>query len=367
MSLRQLAIQWLVSLAGLKDQLQELHERVNEGLWFTMTTHNKAGINPQSPFDTPFGIYCYPLNEEYFSKLVNNKLPFAGERPYVQVLEVTGNILILPNIQQKDIDAIQILEPRSTDLFFGKSGTSLAWEFWKITRLLSNKNIVTWNKILRNLGYDAVYDPNLEIISQTSIHQLVILDPRKYKHVGSYYNPGAQDTPYSEHVPELTTRKSKKPGKKTNVKDAVLDYIKTKDQNILLAFRDSEDDTVNELTEFLRTIKAGRTPFLSVSSDYNYSYIMVFDQACLCREIILNSSFGIHTLKINNGKVDYGNSGLGSLSQESKLFKLIESFKIPKTLEHYLNQKFANKYVYIQNRDLAPTDPNHSSYEKMAS
>jgi len=63
-------------------------------LYFSMTEINKLGINPQSIYKTPLGIYCYPLTEEYKEKLINNELPFAGHQPYVQVFSIKPNTKI---------------------------------------------------------------------------------------------------------------------------------------------------------------------------------------------------------------------------------------------------------------------------------
>ena len=53
----------------------------------------KVGINPSSGYNTPLGIYTYPLKEAW--KLYNKgdgklKVPFAGEKPNVVVLRRTG-------------------------------------------------------------------------------------------------------------------------------------------------------------------------------------------------------------------------------------------------------------------------------------
>lgn len=39
---------------------------INEdGVYVTFTEINKVGINPTSEFETPLGIYCYPIKEAY--------------------------------------------------------------------------------------------------------------------------------------------------------------------------------------------------------------------------------------------------------------------------------------------------------------
>lgn len=59
--------------------------------YISFTTEEKVGINPQSKFNTPLGIYCYPLKEAWGKYDIGlNKdltgLPFAADRPFVWVL-----------------------------------------------------------------------------------------------------------------------------------------------------------------------------------------------------------------------------------------------------------------------------------------
>lgn len=47
---------------------------------------NKIGINPKSRYNTPNGIYAYPL-KEMWHYVVNDRIPFAGEEPYVYLFK----------------------------------------------------------------------------------------------------------------------------------------------------------------------------------------------------------------------------------------------------------------------------------------
>lgn len=50
----------------------------------------KLGINPQSGWDTPIGIYGYPLRA-FWDAIEHNSIPFAGDAEYVIVFQTTGN------------------------------------------------------------------------------------------------------------------------------------------------------------------------------------------------------------------------------------------------------------------------------------
>ena len=58
-------------------------------VYISMTRIDKIGINPQSKFNTPLGVYCYPLREMWNlieTGKTTSDLPFAGDRPYVWIL-----------------------------------------------------------------------------------------------------------------------------------------------------------------------------------------------------------------------------------------------------------------------------------------
>jgi len=100
-------------------QLNERYEDIGQSLakykdhddiYFQMSNIPKLGINPQSNYDTPLGIYAYPLKEMYQS-LCNNDLPFANDRKYVIVLKTRKNIIDLYDYNEsnykKDLEKIK--------------------------------------------------------------------------------------------------------------------------------------------------------------------------------------------------------------------------------------------------------------------
>ena len=57
-------------------------------IYVSFTALEKIGINPQSHYNTPLGIYAYPLKEMY-SSIEQDRIPFAGNEPWIQVLKST--------------------------------------------------------------------------------------------------------------------------------------------------------------------------------------------------------------------------------------------------------------------------------------
>ncbi len=62
------------------------------GCFVSFTEIPKLGINPKSGFNTPIGVYCYPLDSQaVVDEIEQNALPFAGESPFINVLRLTAD------------------------------------------------------------------------------------------------------------------------------------------------------------------------------------------------------------------------------------------------------------------------------------
>jgi hypothetical protein len=62
-----------------------IKQYVDKGYFFHFSNLNKLGINPTSKYNTPLGIYGYPLNAKMFTDLKNDYIPFASERLYIHI------------------------------------------------------------------------------------------------------------------------------------------------------------------------------------------------------------------------------------------------------------------------------------------
>ena len=92
----------------------------NPNIFISFTEINKIGINPLSNYATPMGIYTYPLSSAWKKYQLGTyktlqKLPFATNHPYVQVLEYnhTGKFVDVSeyNNLESDISKIKSLYP----------------------------------------------------------------------------------------------------------------------------------------------------------------------------------------------------------------------------------------------------------------
>lgn len=198
------------------DWLKDNYSAYPENVYISFTQVNKIGINPKSRYNTPIGIYCYPLYEfsssfEKFNKII---VPFAGEQPFINVL------ILEKNIKQLNFDIYDETDYSNDVLtlrehFTKKHGDDREFEFivssaaehgtdwgrniWNITRLLSKDmtekelrirktkvkakpDSVLWNYLLRVvLGYDLVYDSGHSIIHENEPIQAVFLSKNAFK------------------------------------------------------------------------------------------------------------------------------------------------------------------------------------------
>jgi len=137
-----------------------------DNLVVSYTSINKIGINPKSKFDTPFGIYFYPLKYVIDWEL---NVPFAGDQPYINVCEIVrpnkilhmqktvepqlGIDLLMKTFSETEVEnAIARIKTKGLDI---RSSYSTVW---LATRLISNENPILWNTNLRKLGIDGFFD-----------------------------------------------------------------------------------------------------------------------------------------------------------------------------------------------------------------
>jgi len=165
----------------------------DDDIYISFTIINKVGINPKSDFNTPNGIYCYPIKEIWkkynidIQQSVGEVVPFGGDRPYIQVLRLVNDdgfindmyydykidnydrdISKLKDLVDDNVDELNdIIESSNTK---SRLTNKPIGRFWFITREIAiNKNnsfnmfgkgelTMRWNNILRQLGYTGFAD-----------------------------------------------------------------------------------------------------------------------------------------------------------------------------------------------------------------
>lgn len=224
-----------------RDNSQELAPFLRKGYYASFTVLPKLGINPKSRFSTPLGIYAYHLGEENIQTEVRtNSLPYASDRPFINVFTTSGNIIDLDEndewpwtkinnyfislfrIEPEDVSIIKHmllfeLLPYAKDT--ARSGRT-ASVFWNFTRLLSilikelktnHKGLYTpyhlnddiellksgrhrhtsapaiWSSIFLAAGIDGFVDTS-GVIHENEPEQAVFFNPRKIRLVARIEN-----------------------------------------------------------------------------------------------------------------------------------------------------------------------------------
>jgi hypothetical protein len=223
---------------SVNKQLKDLYDATTDtipgsnikNLFVSFTDLDKLGINPTSGYNTPIGIYAYPA--EYVLKKIGDigsteKLPFAGDKPWVNIFRATGNVVDLDGIPSKDYPQyLKMLK----DAFVGKTmseddfdhlfrqarvGTThktssgILWYFTKLladyvdqqtvdktktnTKTVAKSASVIWQSILRKtLNIDGMVDDGEGIIHENEPTQAVFFNPAAIevvKRIPNKYNP----------------------------------------------------------------------------------------------------------------------------------------------------------------------------------
>lgn len=186
-------------------------------LFVSFTSVDKLGINPQSKYQTPLGIYAYP--GYYIKHKVKDKsmslLPFAGDSPYATIFKSRGNIVNLADMPESDVisyyqkiakywsqvsgldwktsvDEVESIINSATDKATFKSRPG--GQFWYVTmqvaKMLANVNKppqnpaasiayphrVSWNTLFRAIGIAGCVDTGVGIIHTAEPYQAVFFD-----------------------------------------------------------------------------------------------------------------------------------------------------------------------------------------------
>jgi len=154
-----------------------------------ITDHNQTrpSFNPRSSYDTPLGIYTYPLDQTHLRQLIDKTLPYRADAPYAYVFQVNEDhahrLLDIGSYTEsqlkEDVKKLQSLYPKTTEIQeeafkSAKKVTNMnASKLWNLTRLLANKNMKLWSKIMVSIGYIGARDPGYGLIHENEPTQSV--------------------------------------------------------------------------------------------------------------------------------------------------------------------------------------------------
>jgi hypothetical protein len=213
------------------DYIKKHVEESRVPTYVSLTSLEKLGINPRSTHrDTPIGVYFY--ESAYVIKTVSERsknldeLPYVGNQPFVNVFTIkpSANVILVggddrylkkygtfPSVNKSSLEEYKkmleemyrdILDLDELDFIFGygeRIYRDPGKKLWVIVQMISEKiseirgnenNFILWNKILRELGIDAVVDRGSSIIHMSEPAQGVVLDTTMIDRVWRYPNRG---------------------------------------------------------------------------------------------------------------------------------------------------------------------------------
>jgi hypothetical protein len=160
-----------------------------ENLFITFTAIDKVGINPKSQYDTPLGIYFYPLDY-----VVENEMSveFAGNQPYINLCEFIRPDKILhmnPDIEnQKGLELLDIFPKEEVDAALRSIEEKYELrsdysKLWLVTKELASDKPILWNANLRKCGIDGFVDHGTKTIHRSEPTQGVVLTGTSLKRI----------------------------------------------------------------------------------------------------------------------------------------------------------------------------------------
>lgn len=182
--------------------------------FISFTDLPKLGINPSFKFNNPLGVYAYPLNRIWLY-LIKNSIPFAGNRPYVQLLKRTTNKILDNSYTWNDFsedikklknyinklnlkESIDFKKLQSETRAGVRNKESAIYNIWyfllllskDLERLTSRKAPNIWTTLLvKALSYECVLDLEGEgFIHPSEPIQSVFLTKNSYQHIGMFLN-----------------------------------------------------------------------------------------------------------------------------------------------------------------------------------
>ena len=173
-------------------------------LFASFTSIEKLGIHPKKGYYVnPIGVYAHPVKTILEDGDLQNF--YAGTRSLVNVFQISGNVLNLRTVKSEQQNELfdQAWDIITKSKKFNHPVRSSLLEFNDVTswwrtmlRLGSGYFAQLWNcdeqvaanKLFRTLGFTAIIDPDMYLITQDIKTQLIVLDVRAIKNNQTFRN-----------------------------------------------------------------------------------------------------------------------------------------------------------------------------------
>ncbi|MDX8383313.1 MAG: hypothetical protein R8M45_04470 [Ghiorsea sp.] len=240
-------------------------------IYISFTDVDKIGINPNSTYNTPIGIYTYPLKEIW--KGFNHKsrrvdVPFAQYSEHIWIIKPRGGKFVKDlykdyNSKSYDTDMDKIRKIYSSVKNIEAiidEGTKTAKvrnpvsSFWNVTKMLgseinSSKPYVGWNTVMRKLGYSGFADKSgKSIIHESEPIQAVFLSVKSFtvvKEILNKWYPSSDKAMLMNGILSDDKNERQDAAKNPNATEEIL-KIAAKDKEFLVRLEVSKNPTTPE-------------------------------------------------------------------------------------------------------------------------
>lgn len=182
-------------LSAVEQLKQFIGTDYEDELYVHFTDIEKIGINPQSTYKTPAGIYAYPFKyvKDKIIKFDSLSLPYGDTLKYIYVIRATSDkILNLEKYTKNDLKRDEHkLSVYGDKKYFNNLYPNVdtpGGKLWRDLYVICGSNVFLWNALLRGLGYDIVYDNDEGIIHENEPTQAIFLTVKAFQVVKLIHN-----------------------------------------------------------------------------------------------------------------------------------------------------------------------------------
>lgn len=217
-------------------------------IFISFTDLPKIGMNPMTRYNTPAGIYTYPIqmiSDRLKPNMKHDKFadlfPFAAYRKFAFLVRATKPITLVQSYSNEnlklDIEKFKKLTNVSDETiasYMNRATVNTPFgRFWAITyfhTINDERPTVSWNSLLRKLGFHSILDNGSGIIHPNEPTQAVFLSKSDFEVVEQLHHHPSSSSTYMNKMKIMSSENKKLLSKIKNLleqgnKDAVYSLI----------------------------------------------------------------------------------------------------------------------------------------------
>ncbi len=190
------------------DIIKRIRKENSGDLFVSYRSIERLGINPNFKFKSPIGIYAYPIDYDIKNNTEKGTQFFGGDRTnFIYVFKLTNGKMLDNSYTENDLKIdIKKLKTFYPDFDFNnidfqnsrysKMNDGITrkislntpdvniiplTKIFTITYILSDKNPVKWNKLLRKLGYSGISDNGDNVINDWGRSETIFFSNKNLK------------------------------------------------------------------------------------------------------------------------------------------------------------------------------------------